>query len=112
MNYKIIVPKHFATELKDYVKKFPSLKEEIKVLIESLIENPKQGNSLGSGLYKIRLANKSKGTGKSGGFRVITYLLQVTESGTNLYLVTIYDKSEEESIDKRDLLKLVKTLII
>ena len=111
MDYNIIVSKNFASEIKDYLKKFPSLTEEMKFLKESLMSNPKQGISLGSGLYKIRLANKSKGTGKSGGFRVVTYLLQITETGTNIYLVTIYDKSEEESIDKRDLLKLVKTLI-
>jgi len=54
------------------------------------------------------LANKSKGTGKSGGFRVVTYLLKITETGSNLYLITIYDKSEEESIEKMELLKLVK----
>ena len=99
-------------EVKQYSKKFPSLKEEIQTLKESLRLNPKQGSSLGSGLYKIRLANKSKGTGKSGGFRIVTYLLKISESGTDVYLVTIYDKSEEESIDKIELLKLVKNRVV
>ena len=58
-------------------------------------------------MYKIRLAVKSKGKGKSGGFRVITYLLTETEEGTETYLITIYDKSEESRIKKDILLKIV-----
>ncbi len=111
MNCNILVTKHFSTEIKKYLKKFPSLKDEIKILKESLTTNPKQGISLGSKLFKIRLANKSKGAGKSGGFRVITYLVEEKETSCDIYLITLYDKSEEETIDKRDLIMLVKSII-
>ena len=33
------------------------------------------GDSYGANIYKIRLGDESKGRGKSGGFRVITYLV-------------------------------------
>jgi len=39
----------------------------LEILEKSLIENPKQGVDLGGGLYKVRLAIKSKGKGKVAG---------------------------------------------
>ena len=85
----------------------PRLATEIIELGNSLIKTPIQGKSLGAGLYKIRLASKSKGTGKSGGFRVVTYYVEQIADGEVVYLVTIYDKSEEATIRKEDLLDLV-----
>jgi len=73
-------------------------------------QNPKIGTQLGGSLYKIRLASNSKSGGKSGGFRVITYAIEQTLNATTIYLVTIYDKSEESSISKKTLLNLVKDI--
>ncbi|GHB69779.1 addiction module toxin RelE [Persicitalea jodogahamensis] len=100
----------FESKYKRFLKKFSSLEQEIGDLIEELKENPKLGVSLGAGLYKIRLASRSKGGGKSSGFRVVTYLVDEREDGTDVYLVTIFDKSEESSIDKKVLVKIVKRL--
>lgn len=111
MANKVALTPHFETRYKRLAKKIVSLERELEVLIKELNETPVTGESLGAGLYKIRLAAKSKGKGKSGGFRVITYLLSQTEEGTDVYLITIYDKSEESSINKEVLLKLVKTLL-
>ena len=110
MANRVIPSAYFEKRYKKFVKKFPSLNNELEELENLLLANPKTGNDLGSGLFKIRLANKSKGTGKSGGFRVISYLVNKTETGTDIFLITIYDKSEESSIDKNVLKKLVKEL--
>ncbi|WP_020606506.1 type II toxin-antitoxin system RelE/ParE family toxin [Spirosoma spitsbergense] len=110
MANKIALTPHFESRYKRLARKFASLESELDALIENLTETPDTGESLGAGLYKIRLASKSKGKGKSGGFRVITYLLSKTEEGTDIYLITIYDKSEESSIKKEMLLKLVNDL--
>ncbi|SHG76734.1 hypothetical protein SAMN05444372_109182 [Flavobacterium micromati] len=60
-----IIPLHsFITAFKRENKKFPSLKNDFLDLERELLTNPKQGEDLGSGLYKIRLANKDKGKGK------------------------------------------------
>ena len=72
-------------------------------LAEQLATGARLGQSLGGGLYKIRLGSASKGGGKSGGFRIITYYVEPTADGDIVYLVTIYDKSEEANIDKADL---------
>jgi mRNA-degrading endonuclease RelE of RelBE toxin-antitoxin system len=56
------------------------------------------------------LAARDKRKGKSGGFRIISYLVQEFQDSTEIYLITIYDKSEEASIDKSVLQKLVKSI--
>ena len=62
----------FSREARRLTKKYPSLAIELAQLIQSLQQNPPQGESLGKSCYKIRLAIASKNTGKSGGARVIT----------------------------------------
>ena len=74
MSYKVDSISPFDRQFKRLCKKYPSLKKEIQELGESLAIDPKQGISLGNNCYKIRLAIKSKGKGKSGGARVISYV--------------------------------------
>jgi hypothetical protein len=76
-------------------------------LVQSLKDNPEQGTALGNDCYKIRLAIASKGKGKSGGARVITY---VQVSQTTVYLLTIYDKNEKENISDKELQSLLEEI--
>ncbi len=100
----------FEKRFKRFSKKFPSLNDEIKVLEEKLIKNPELGESLGANLFKVRLASEDKGKGKSRGFRIITYLVEEYNDSKDIYLITIYDKSENSSISKAILIKLVKSI--
>jgi mRNA-degrading endonuclease RelE of RelBE toxin-antitoxin system len=105
MNYKVkFIPK-FEKELKRLAKKYPSLKNEYIFLVQSLKIEPEQGISLGNNCYKIRIAIASKGKGKSGGTRVITYV-QVRDE--LVYLLTIFDKSDKENIPDKELQLLLK----
>jgi hypothetical protein len=101
----------FERYYKRYAKKFHSLKDEMLILEKQLIENPKLGTDLGDGLFKIRLSVKSKNKGKSGGLRVITYLITEKENGVEINLVMIYDKSEITDIPKKELLQIVKEIL-
>lgn len=47
------------------------------------------------GCYKVHMAIRSKGKGKSGGARAITYVRVVNRV---VVLLIIYDKSEKENI--------------
>lgn len=107
INYKVIVTPRFKRQAKTLLKKYNSLAAELRTFEQELIENPTQGKSLGHNAYKVRLAVKSKGKGKSGGLRVITYL--VTEEG-EIYLLTIYDKSELDSVDDKTLKEMIKEI--
>ena len=73
---------------------------EYAQLVESLETEPVQGAALANNCYKIRVAIKSKGKGKSGGTRVIAHV-QIT--GNNVFLLTIYDKSEQEDITDKEI---------
>ena len=105
--YNIESSYKFDIAFKRLSKKYKTLENELIELSKSLSLNPKQGSDLGGGLFKIRMASKSKDGGKSGGFRVITYYVEKTKKGETLYLVRIYDKSEFSSIDSKSLLKIV-----
>ena len=104
MNYNVLTIAYFDKQLKRLVKKYPSLKAEYAELIKALREEPQKGIAIGKDCYKIRLAIASKGKGKSGGARVITYFA-ITER--NIFLLSIYDKSEKEDIDDKELLRLL-----
>ena len=105
MSYSVIPIDKFKKEAKRLIKKYPSLKNELLQLNILLLSNPTAGTSLGNNTYKIRIAIKSKGSGKSGGARVITYLL--TEN-KEIYLLTIYDKGELDTIDTNTLRIVIK----
>lgn len=100
MSYNVVSIPPFDRQLKRLAKKFPSLKTEYASLIENLELEPTQGTAMANSCYKIRLAIKSKGKGKSGGARVITHV-QVVES--NVFLLAIYDKSEQEDISDKEI---------
>jgi hypothetical protein len=98
----------FDRKAKRLKKKFNTLTGELAKLIKELETTPEMGTDLGGSFYKIRLASDSKGGGKSGGFRVVTYFVEQTMEGDVVYLVTIYDKSEQSNITKKELLKIIK----
>jgi len=102
----------FDADYKRLVKKFFSLSTEIQQLEATLVKQPDIGVSLGGGVYKIRLACEAKGKGKSGGFRVITYLVDEREDGVDVYLITMFDKSEENSIKTSQLKKIIKKIFL
>lgn len=105
MNYKVEVTAKFKKHAKRLLKKFPSLKQELNVLTNSLETEPTQGKGIGFDCYKIRMAIASKGKGKSGGARVITHV-QVTK--TTVYMLTIYDKSEQENISDNEIKEFIR----
>ena len=76
-------------------------------LLDSLEQDPEQGTSLGNHCFKIRIAIASKGKGKSGGARVIIHVV-VTDK--IVFLLDIYDKSEQANISERELAELLKTI--
>ena len=107
MNFSVIPSDRFKKEAKRLIKKFPSLKQELADLSNTLTNEPETGTPLGNDTYKIRLAIKSKGKGKSGGGRVITFV--VTEN-KEVYLLTIYNKSEFDSVDDKTLRTIISSL--
>ncbi|NQZ75663.1 MAG: type II toxin-antitoxin system RelE/ParE family toxin [Ekhidna sp.] len=105
MSYKVIPTPDFKKLFKKLAKKYPSLKADLQQLIDTLTEEPNTGTDLGHGIHKIRMAISSKGKGKSGGARVITFLVT---NDLEVYLVHIYDKSQLENLTKDQIIELLK----
>jgi mRNA-degrading endonuclease RelE of RelBE toxin-antitoxin system len=107
MSYKVKSIDIFEKQAKRLIKKFPSLKNELLELIDDLEEKPQQGTAIGKNCYKVRIAIASKGKGKSGGARVITNFV-VTEK--TVYLLSIYDKSEQDNLTDKELEDLLTAI--
>ncbi|WP_407520993.1 type II toxin-antitoxin system RelE/ParE family toxin [Lacibacter sp. MH-610] len=97
MSYNIELTDYFKRQFKRLLRKYPSLKKELLELSNKLEQNPEYGTPIGNNCYKIRLAVSSKGKGKSGGARVITHVYIIKRK---VYLLSIYDKSEQENISQ------------
>ena len=107
MNADVIVTFNFRKKAKRLIKKYHSLKKELSELATLLTDKPESGIPIGNNCYKIRLAIKSKDKGKSGGARIITnYRIE----NNIVYLLSIYDKSELDTISDNDLKRLLKEL--
>jgi len=104
MKFNVFTIPPFDRQIKRLVKKYPSLKKEYATLIDTLEQKPTSGTSIGNNCYKIRMAIASKGKGKSGGARVVSYL-QVKKN--SVFLLSIYDKAELESISDKELASLL-----
>lgn len=102
---KIIVLDGFARSATKLAKRYRSFDSDLRKLIDELKINPLLGISLGGNLRKIRVAIKSKGKGKSGGARVVTYVIFVEDT---VFLLAVYDKSEIDDISLGELRSLLK----
>ena len=107
MSYKVESIPLFDKQAKRLAKKYPSLKNDLTLLIKQLANEPEQGTALGNGFFKIRIAISSKGKGKSGGARVITYVKIIA---TTVFLSSIYDKGEKAFISNKELQQIFKAL--
>jgi mRNA-degrading endonuclease RelE of RelBE toxin-antitoxin system len=117
MKVIVKVTKSFQRQAKLLIKKYPSLTNELLQLEKELSENPKLGNPLGHDSYKIRLAVKSKGKGKSGGLRVISHLdtelvgfIEQVREKIIVNLISIYDKSVTASISDKELKDFINNI--
>ena len=107
MSFDVIATDSFGRKLKQLAKKYKSIGSDLLAVIEELEENPTLGTPLGKSCFKIRVAITSKGKGKSGGARVITYVRVIKNT---VFLMDIYDKSDQSTISDKELQMLIDIL--
>ena len=120
-NITVSVSDDFAKEEKDLIKveyankeakrlakKYHSFKQDYKEFLDSIKENPLQGDEITKNIRKIRIAIKSKGKCKSGGARVITFnVLTNVENGQVVFLL-LYDKEDASTVKVNVVKQLVQ----
>jgi hypothetical protein len=103
--YKVILTPTFEFQARELLKKYPHIKTDFLTLKDSLKKDPITGHdSLGKDCFKVRMAISDKNVGKSGGARVI---IAVKVIDKEVYLLTVYNKGEKNSLIKRELEKLL-----
>jgi mRNA-degrading endonuclease RelE of RelBE toxin-antitoxin system len=105
MSYNVVAIPPFDRQLKRLSKKYPSIKQEYKDLLDNLEINPELGTAIGNNCFKIRFAIESKGKGKRGGARVVTNFVL---SDKTVFLLAIYDKAEKDDLSSKELDELLK----
>lgn len=110
MDVTIIPGEEFKRQAKRLAKKYHSLKQDLTDFQKEVKDNPDLGTDLGLGLRKVRMEIASKGKGKSGGARIITFKLEKTETTARIVLLTIYDKGEISNVSDKFLKSLVSQL--
>ncbi|HLV23663.1 MAG TPA: type II toxin-antitoxin system RelE/ParE family toxin [Moheibacter sp.] len=107
MNYEVVISENFKKEFKKMHKKYPSLKSDLQLILDNIENELKLATDLGSGFKKLRIQIKSKGKGKRGGGRIITYETILAVDTTHIVFGSIYNKGEFENIS----IELLKQII-
>lgn len=110
MSFEIQTTSYFDNEAKRLAKRHRSFIDDLQDFQEELLKNPYQGTELSPDIRKIRLTINSKGRGKSGGARVITFTYLVDEKDGVVILLLLYDKADASSIKMNVVREIIKDL--
>lgn len=99
-NLQIIKADTYNKAIKKLKKRFLHIENDIDLFFEQISTLDELGIHLGNNVYKARIANSDKNSGKSGGYRLISYLKIINNE---IYLLFIYDKSDFENIKENDI---------
>jgi len=108
MKYKIYLTDNFYKEARQLLKKYPNIKQDFLKLKDKLKHDPITGNDpYGMDCYKVRMPISDKNQGESGGARII---IQVKVIDRVVYLISVFDKSEQSTIKSHYLEKLLRLI--
>ena len=111
MEVAIDVSSEFERQAKRLTKIQKSFVTDFAGFLDSIKGNPYQGVDLGGGKRKIRMAVASKGKGKSGGVRVVTFNVElIDDECVVVHLITIYDKQEVSNVSDKYINQIIKNL--
>ena len=97
----------FDKDVKKLSKKYNLIKQDLQDFIFNFDDAHKEAISIKNNLFKVRVSNSNKNKGKSAGYRVYYYL----KINVTVYLLTIYDKSQIESINENSLNQYINEII-
>lgn len=108
MNYEVVISENFKKEFKKLHKKYPSLKSDLQSILDNIENELELATDLGSGFKKLRIQIKSKGKGKRGGGRIITYETILAVDAKRGVFGSIYNKGDYENINIELLKQIIK----
>ncbi|MDM8551961.1 hypothetical protein QUF72_17890 [Desulfobacterales bacterium HSG2] len=109
MNYDIVFGPSFKRGIRKLKKRFPSVKKDIALAVDILLENLELGVLIpgGSDVRKLRVRNSDIKRGKSGGYRLLYHF---DDEAGSISLLLLYAKSNRENITSGEIRKLLEEL--
>ncbi len=104
---KVESSKLFTRCLRKLKKRFPSAGAEVKATAIAIASDEEPGDRISGTTYpayKVRLANRDAKRGKSGGFRLIYYIV-IDEAA---YLLVLYSKTERGSYTAAEINQMIR----
>ena len=107
MSYRVIFTSSFKKSVKYLEKRFPRVKEDVRIAVQVLLQEPKLGVVIpsGGGIRKLRVRNSDQGRGKSGGYRLLYYVEDQQQQA--LYVLLLYAKSDRDEVTRKELQDLL-----
>jgi len=103
--FELIELPSYLKSIKKLKKRFRNVKDDIDNFFENDVSSIDDlGIKIHENIYKVRIKNSNKSVGKSGGYRLISYI-EISENRINL--LYIYDKSDLSNISDKQLDKIV-----
>ena len=97
----------FRKNVRRLAKKYKRIRRDLEPLVERLENGETPGDRIaglkGYRVYKTRIPNSDARRGKSGGYRVVYYLI----ANNTTVLLTIYTKSEQTDISANEIASII-----
>jgi mRNA-degrading endonuclease RelE of RelBE toxin-antitoxin system len=108
MSYEVVLCDSFKRAVKQFKKRYPNVTSDVSRAIQQLQDTPDAGDVIrgGKGTRKFRVENSDINKGKSGGYRMLYYV--VDHPANVIYMITLYAKSDREDIPKNEVIELLK----
>ena len=107
MKTRVLQSRHFKSRLRRLARRYPAVLREVQILSDDLKRGERPGNryqGVGRPVYRVRRANPSGRSGKSGGFR-ITYYVHNTDT---VLLMAITLRREAAHLSKYEVTQLLR----
>ena len=110
MNYSIILSSTFKRSIRRLKRRYPRVQDDMSEAITVLQKSPRLGVVIphSNGVRKMRVRNRDAQRGKSGGYRLIYYV--VDEPQERLTLLFAYSKSDRSDITQAELQTFLEEL--
>ena len=107
MSIKVILLRDFLKDVKRLRKRYRRIEDDVEELVAEIERSELRGilmHGFGRDVFKVRLANRSAGRGRRGGFRVVYSPL----NADTVVLLHIYLKSEKDNVSAGEVWRLLR----
>ncbi len=103
-SFQVIEQPLFQKAYKKLAKRYNNISNDLDNFLDSIETKEDLGIELKSNVFKVRIANSDKNRGKSGGYRLISYLAIIDNA---IHLLYIYDKSDLANVTEKEIDKVI-----